>query len=195
MIHLRWSIALLASAILAGAGVVLLTAGLHDRSSATVRDLADRARQVQSRLSGFDAEAAQVQAGLAAYERLLAQRIIGPENRHEWLEQIDRIRTARRLLALRYEFQPQTTGNKDLAGDDGGGYKVMVSTMTLQLDLLHENDLMGLLADLRMSVGAWLLTRECRIDRLPEVAGGTDGSQALLRAGCVVDWVTLREAS
>jgi hypothetical protein len=196
IMHLRRSLALLASTIFVGAGMVLFASHLHDRASTVLGDLGRRADQVHSRLSTFGAEATQVKAGFAAHESLVARRIIGPEDRQQWLEQIDRIRQARRLFAVRYEFQPQTAASKDLAGDDiADGYQLMVSTMKLQLDLLHEYDLLGLLAELRLSVGAWLLTRECRIDRLPEIAGSAGRAQARLRAECVIDWLTLRETS
>jgi hypothetical protein len=196
LIYLRRSIGHLTAAILGGVSMVLIAAYLQYRSDGDFRDLTEKAHKVQARISGFSAELARVQAGLTVYERLLAQGFIGPEQRQQWLERLGSISSARRLLALRYEFQPQSGANAAWGGNDvGDGYKLMVSTMTLQLDLLHENDLIGLLADLRASVGAWLLARECRIDRLPELGDGADRVQARLRAQCAIDWATLREAS
>jgi hypothetical protein len=196
LIYLRRNIAYLALSILTGGCIVAFAGYLHHRSISSLGDLIARIDQVQSRLSGFSTEAAQVRAGLTAYENLSALGIIGAEDRRQWLEQLDSVGHARRLLGLQYEFQAQVSAGKELGGSDSGdGYQLMVSTMKLQLDLLHENDLIGLLADLRGTVGAWLLTRECRIDRLPESIGSADGTRGRLRAECTIDWATLREAS
>jgi hypothetical protein len=63
--------------------------------------------------------------------------------------------------------------------------------MKLEMMLLHENDLLGLFADLSAQVPALVSVRQCTIERLP---GAPQQNQAaLLRAKCEVDWITLQE--
>jgi hypothetical protein len=67
----------------------------------------------------------------------------------------------------------------------------MSSTMNLQMPLLHENDLLGFLADLRRNVHAHLMVRDCAIERGAQAQERCVAAQ--LRAVCTIDWITLRE--
>jgi hypothetical protein len=194
VLRLRWSIALLVLAILVGVIVVLLARQIAGEAAAIVGRLTVQAGQIRSRLNGFDNEEAEVRDGIAAFQRYSAQNMIGPEDRRQWLTQIGQIGSRRHLLATRYELQPQgAVSPESMPGDETGtGYQFMSSTMKLQIDLLHEDDLLELLADLRRSVRAHLLVRDCSIERLPK-ATIADASPAQLQANCVIDWITLRE--
>ena len=75
---------------------------------------------------------------------------------------------------------------------DGTHYELMSSAMKLQMRLLHEEDLLNFLADLRDSVSAYLRIRRCDLDRLPR-SGNMPVTSAELKAECLIDWLTLRE--
>ena len=116
------------------------------------------------------------------YQDLVARGIIGQEERLDWVEQIARIKAARRLLDVQYEIQPQAPiGDAALPGGAAAGpYEIMASTMNLHMQLLHEDDLLGFLDDLRQNVHAQLLVRECRIAR---GAGSTSRAASAQLAG------------
>ena len=62
----------------------------------------------------------------------------------------------------------------------------------LQLQLLHEEDLLNVLADLRNTAKAQVLVRSCEVSRQPRPPGDSPGLHANLKAQCLLDWITLR---
>ena len=70
--------------------------------------------------------------------------------------------------------------------------ELLASKMTLDLALLHEEDLLRFLDDLRRAVSAYVLVRSCTIDRSLGVAPDR-GAAPRLRARCDVDFVTIRD--
>jgi hypothetical protein len=126
----------------------------------------------------------------AAFSRLQARGIIGDEQRLEWVELLKDIREKRRLVDLEYEISPQ----HPLDSTAGSGFAFFVSTMKVQLKLLHEEDLTRFLSDLRQRAKALIQVKSCSVSRLPRGTGDGSGS-ALLQADCQIDWVTLHDIS
>lgn len=172
---------LLTCALLGAAAVAAgLTFLAQERRSN--RQVMAELRDVQSRLARIDDETADLRGNVERYEEIAAKGVLGPERRLEWVECIARVKAARRLFEMRYEFSPQ----KPLAADHDG---FMVSTMKLHMELLHEEDLTGFLDDLAQTAPALLHVRACSMERL---GSGRDGS-AQLGAECTIDWITLKE--
>jgi hypothetical protein len=63
--------------------------------------------------------------------------------------------------------------------------------MKLEMPLLHENDLLGLLADLSSQVQALVSVKSCKLERIPAPPAQTNA--ATLKAACEIDWITLQE--
>ena len=79
-------------------------------------------------------------------------------------------------------------------GAIGGGHEFMSSSMKLQMQLLHEDDLLGFIADLRSRVRALIVVRQCSVERIARGPAATErGVQPQLKADCELDWITLRE--
>lgn len=192
--RLRWSLVMLAVALLAGAAMVLFPQKLVDRAERNQRQLSTEQKDIRSRLVHAREEEQAIRDRIGRYRHILASGLIDQEERLRWVEQIARIKAARRLLDVQYELSPQHPIEEAVlpGGPVAGGYEFMASTMKLQLALLHEDDLLGFLDDLRASVRAHLLVRECAIERATAPASER-GPAPQLRADCTIDWVTLRE--
>jgi len=143
--------------------------------------------EVRQRLASGGAEAAALRARIDRYREIEARGIIGTEQRLEWVERLAAIEKSRRLGAIRYELAVQKPAPLP-GGSTSGGYEFMASTMKLQLPLLHEEDLLGFLADLGAGVAAWPRVRACNVERIADATAGG----ANLRADCTIDWITLR---
>jgi hypothetical protein len=65
--------------------------------------------------------------------------------------------------------------------------------MKLQLKLLHEEDLLRLLGDLRNQANALIAVKSCNISRLALTPEERANSHANLAAICEIDWITLRD--
>jgi hypothetical protein len=192
--RLRWSLIFLAIALLAGGAVALISKQAVDRAETIQRQLISQQQDIRSRLSRAHEEEQDMRGRIGRYQALRDNGIIGQEERLDWVEQIERIRSQRRLLGMQYELSAQRPVDDPIlpGGGIAGHFEFMASTMKLRLQLLHEDDLLGLLDDLRKAVHARLLVRDCTIER-QSVAPAESGLAAQLRAECTIDWLTLRE--
>lgn len=192
--RLRWALSFLLLSVAASIGIVL--AALHHARQADAENrqaIAER-DEIRTRLGRAQDEAEEIRLKISRYRELVERNYIGQEHRLEWVERIAQIKAARQLIGVRYELGPQKPVDpRVLPGvQPMGGYEFMASTMNLQMQLLHEEDLLNFLADLQSGIHAFLHVRNCSIERIRR--GGADrGPVAQLHASCVIDWVTLRE--
>ena len=181
--------ALLAVLLLAaGAGLIW---GADSRLDAAVRQAqaaqAER-QQAAERLARISEEEREVIEKLDVYKRLKQLNILGEERRLEWADAITRIRTQRELLDLSYRVDRQRL----LVSAPGkpANVEFYASTMRVQLALLHEEDLLRFLADLRASGNAYYSVRSCSLARTGQAATGATIAPRL-RAQCEIDLVTV----
>ena len=187
--HIRLS--LLVCAVVA---LLALTLAAVARMAANAeREATARARQellsLQQRLSALQGEQVERVIQLQRVHRLVPGGGSKPESRLHWLRLLQQAAARHHVAALDYELEP--------AAATGPGAPqpaaLPLSRLRLRLDLLHEEDLLGLLADLRRQFRALLHVRSCSIERLPEAE--SEGGWAMLRSQCNVDLLSLRELS
>lgn len=186
---LGWSLVLLLLSLLVT--TTLVGAVLHYGNQAEQSHQQALARQAESRsrLARANQDEQEIRAKIIRYQELIEQGRSAPERRLDWVETLRHIKEKRRLLELEYEIAPQRA--LDAKNLVSGGYSFLVSPMKLEMSLLHENDLLGLLADLSTQVEALVSVRRCKIERLPQ--GTPQHAAATLKAECDVDWITLQE--
>jgi len=177
--------------------VVLLAVGggLIWGADATLRAASQQAeaaqaerRQATERLARISEEEREVIEKLDVYKRLKTLNILGEERRLEWADAITRIRTQRELLDLSYRVDRQRL----LASVPGKPANVdfFASTMRVQLALLHEEDLLRFLGDLRDSGNAYYAVRRCSLTRTGQPPAGVQISPRL-RGECEIDLITI----
>ena len=125
---------------------------------------------------------------IGVYQELKRPNILGEERRLEWADAVNRIRVQRELLDMRYRVERQ----KLLTSAQGKPANVdfYASTMRVDLQLLHEEDLLRFLGDLRESGNAYYAVRRCAITRTGQVPTTTGGLVPRLRADCSIDLIT-----
>jgi hypothetical protein len=182
----------LAAIVLIAAGVWLVTIAGESRVKAQAQFAAAHAerRQNSDRLARIAEEEREVREKLDVYKQLKRLNILGEERRLEWADAISRIRNERELLDLTYRVNRQRL-LKSLPGKPGS-VDLYASTMTVQLDLLHEEDLLRFLADLRASGNAYYSVRTCSMRRTGQAATGTTITPRL-RANCEIDLITVMD--
>jgi hypothetical protein len=192
-LRIRWGLIFLVLAVFIGFAMTTTAQKLVVRAKLTQQQLLTQQRDIRNRLMRAPEEEQELRSKIAIYQQLQDRGIIGQEERLNWVEQIGKIKAARRLFDLQYEISPQKslTDTTLPGGAVGGDYEFMASTMNLQMPLLHEDDLLGFLADLRKTVHAHILVRDCTIERVPPNSESRLSAQ--LRAVCTIDWITLRE--
>jgi hypothetical protein len=181
--------ALAALALLAaGAALVAWSDGaLRDAKRALGLAQQER-KQNAERLSRIAEEEREVKANLAVYQQLKQLRVLGEERRLEWADAIARIRAQRELLDLRYRVERQ----KLLSAVPGkpANVEFFASQMRVELALLHEEDLLRFLSDLRASGNAYYSVKRCTLQRTGLAATGV-AMTPRLRADCLIDLITI----
>jgi hypothetical protein len=192
--QIQWAIAALVVMALVGIGSVWTTQQMAISTERDVRQATAARNDIQSKLSRAREEEQELREKINRFQALKAQGFIGPEKRLDWIETIARIKTARRIFKLDYELAPQRPVDASMlpGGASAGGFELMASQMKLQLQLLHEGELLTFLAELRKSVEALIQVRSCSIDRMPP-SKVDRSNNAQLRVDCTLEWITLRE--
>jgi len=174
----------------AGAALIWSAGGaLHGTQAQLAVAQAER-RAANERLARISEEEREVSEKIDLYQRLKGLNILGEERRLEWADAITRIRAQRELLDLRYSVDRQ----RQLFSAPGKPANVdfFASTMKVQLALLHEEDLLRFLADLRESGNAFYAVRKCAMSRTGQALTGATMTPRL-RAECDVDLVTIMD--
>jgi hypothetical protein len=152
--------------------------------------VADR-QAIQTKLSRATEEEREIREKLVDYRRLLARGVIGDERRLEWVETIGQIKNEHKLFEIKYRIDPQR--KLDLPGvTSSSEVEFRVSALKVEMQLLHEGDLLAFLDGLRSKLKAHVLVRSCSIERVNR-SGQDRGISPRLRADCVIDLVTIRD--
>ena len=192
--RLRWNLVLFVVLVLLGAGAVFASLRFSAQEGMANKQALAQRDDIQTHLSRVNEEAAEIRQKIGRYEEIAVRGYLGREHRLEWVERIAQVKNARRLIDLQYELSPQKPVEMSVlpGGSLAGGYEFMASTMKLKMQLLHEEDLLGFLADLNGSVQAFLHVERCNVERGGKI-GAERGVAAQLKADCTIDWITLRE--
>jgi len=171
-----------------GAASLYFTADARKNAQLAQKNSAQQRAELDTKLKQVRDEEIEIKEKSIIFNKLRERGIIGDEQRLEWVELLKNIRDKHQLLDLDYEISPQrpleSTSPNDVA---------YASAMKLQLKLLHEEDLLRLLCDLRNQANALIAVKSCNISRLALTPEERANSHANLAAICEIDWITLRD--
>lgn len=187
--QLRLPIAVAVVSTVLGVVSLIASSGYLD----TARGVEAVARQsrlaAQERVSKVSEEERDIRENLTYFEQMRARGIVSVQNRLDWIETIARIKNARKLFEIKYSIDAQRL--LDYPGIvPVQNAEFVVSRMKLDIMLLHEDDLLEFLNDLRQEGKAHVTVKHCVVERLER--GAPTGLQPRLRAQCLVDLVSLR---
>lgn len=187
--ELKWSLgAFLLSLAFAGGLISLseeyLARSLKDREAAQ-----KQLTNARTQLLAAQSDQTNMSAYALEYNALLAQKVIGTEQRLDWMEGLERLRQQGKVLDFKYTISPQQ-GYTPSPAIDAGNFQLSRSSMTLQIDLLHETQLLHFLTNLNNQINGWFMLDGCSISR----TGAVD-DLAPLKADCTGGWFTMKNKS
>jgi hypothetical protein len=143
----------------------------------------------QQRYQASGSEQALIAANLPQYQRLIEAYFVGEERRIKWVDALRALHQRQKLFTIKYNIGPQED-YKPIFARDLGELTLRRSVMRLDLDLLHEGDILKLVESLAKSTAPFLL-RDCAISRIGDAISLQ--LAANLHAQCEIDWLTLHE--
>ncbi len=185
---LRLPLLLLLLVVGASAGIAFTTINFSNQWQQAYQQHQQQWRTLRQNHHQLEQDQQRIDTWLPAFETLRQQGFIGEEDRLAWVNALYAAADRVQLPALHHRFDAQR--NYDPKGVPvSSGIKLQVSRMTIQAELLHEEDLLRLLRSLAHYTGAWYKLQHCSLQRnrqavaQPLVAGN-------LTAVCSLDWIT-----
>ncbi|MCX7147447.1 MAG: hypothetical protein NT042_14920, partial [Sulfuritalea sp.] len=105
--RLQWAIAFLVIMALVGGGSLWTTQQLKKSSDKAFQEATAARRDMQTKLARASEEQQELRDKISRFQALKDHGYIGPEQRLDWIEAVARIKAARRIIKLDYEFSPQ----------------------------------------------------------------------------------------
>ncbi|MGZ8262440.1 MAG: hypothetical protein ACXW11_11315 [Methylotenera sp.] len=161
----------------------------QEQALQTQQNLLNAARQ---RYQSSGTEKDTITEYLPQYQALINKGFVGEERRIEWVDELRAQHKNHKLFGIKYSISQQEDYKPTFA-PTLGGFVLHRSIMKLDLDMLHEGDILQLTDSLSAKNAAPFMLRDCEITRLN--AGGALSKQLIanLHAQCELDWLTLRE--
>jgi hypothetical protein len=186
--RLQSTLLFLAICLLVAGGAVWFALTLNKQTAQAHTAAMAAEKEMENKIARARSEEQELRDKITRFQALERRGIVGAEQRLDWVETIGRIKTARRISRLDYEFAPQRPVDATIlpSGATAGGFAIMASQMRLRMRLLHEGDLLNVLDDLRATAPALIQVRGCKIDH-------SDSTQ--LKAECTLEWITVKEGA
>lgn len=124
------------------------------------------------------------------YGALIDRKIIGDDQRLDWMEGMEKLRGQYLVTDFRYSIAPQ----KIYAPQppiNGGNFDIHYSETKLQFDLLHEAQLVNFFAALRNQIKGWYQLEGCALQRVSD-DNTAAATSTHLKAECNGGWITLK---
>lgn len=129
---------------------------------------------------------------LPQYQALITKGFIGEERRIEWVDELRAQHQLHKLFGIKYSISQQEAFKPSFA-PNLGGFTMHRSVMEIDLDMLHEGDILQLTDSLSAKNTSPFILRDCEITRLGSTSNLSNQLVANLHAHCELDWITLRE--
>ncbi|TAJ76498.1 MAG: hypothetical protein EPO42_12355 [Gallionellaceae bacterium] len=191
--HIKWSLLAFMLSLLMGGSAIWMgdeydTSALEDRQNAQkqVIDARNKLAAAQNDLENMSTYALE-------YAALVDHKIIGGEQRLDWMEGLEKLRQQHHVMDFKYTIAPQQSyaPNPPLVS---GNFEISMSGVTLQMDLLHEMQLVKFFQSLREEIKGWFVVDHCTLNR-PDSAGSPLAGASFvpqLKAECSGGWITLK---
>jgi len=190
LIFMRWSILAICASALVSA-IALYASGEYAKTSQHgLRNAQAMLNDARNRLATAHQDQENMAIYTNEYDSLNERGIFGDDHRLDWMEGLERIRQKNLATDFRFNIAPQKTYAMQPPADSGN-FDIHYSEMKLQLDLLHEGQLLDFLNALRSQIKGWYQLEGCTLQRATKETGGATASMQLT-AECVGGWVTLK---
>jgi len=129
------------------------------------------------------------------YKALISSGIVGDEHRLNWVDAIEKITELNKIPYLKYKIDKRQNFNSSALTQSYPGIQLLVSTMTLEMQLLHEGDLYTVLNNLQQEAKGLFNVNSCDIIRnITSIESLIDSqTDKNFSAKCDLSWYTIQQ--
>lgn len=149
--------------------------------------------RISSKYLQIDEQDATIKAYYPRFVKLHEQGVIGTERRLDWLESLQRVTDTLEIPGLSYEIasQQQSKINWPI---ETGSFELYSSTMKLNLEMLHEADLLRLIDRLGQTNAGFFSLTDCSMSRRSTEIH-VDSLSPNVTANCNLEWYSIKLSS
>lgn len=130
------------------------------------------------------------------YAELPEKNIVGEENRLSWVDAIETTARQLKLPHLKYRIEKRQALNAAPLKQSFPGIDVFFSSMTLEMQLLHEGDLYRFIDQLQNRASGLFNVERCALQQNSTLHSSVlqSGTDKNFSTACVLNWYTLQPA-
>lgn len=194
--YIKWSLLFFLLALVGGSAMLIFSGSYATRAQQEQKAAQHKLSEAQhhlgearNRLAAAQGDQKNMATYALEYADLLDRKIIGSDQRLDWIEGLDEIHKRNHVLNFKYTFAPQQPYTSPLPVDSGN-FDLNLSMMTLHFDLLHEEQLMDFFDTLRTGMKGRFILDRCALAR--SGIANESSSAPQLTAECTGGWLTLQ---
>ncbi len=186
---LKWSLGAFLLSLLLGGSLIAASNQSQEQALKNRQTAQSQLGEARSQLSAAENDQENMSSYAMEYNTLVTQKVIGNEQRLDWIEGLEKLRQQGRVLDFKYTIAPQQAyaPNPPL---EAGNYQLNRSNMSMQIDLLHEEQLLHFLSAMHSQIKGWFILDGCTLSRA-EASADTSP----LKAECTGGWFTMKNRS
>lgn len=194
---MRWSILAICASLLASALAIYSSGEYADKTQKNLRNAQRQLADARNRLNAAQDDQKNMAIYADEYGVLLERKIIGDNQRLDWMEGLEKIRMQNLAVDFRYNIAPQKIYAPQPA-IDSGNFDINYSMTKLQLDLLHEGQLLDFFTAMRKQIKGHYQLEGCTLNRTTANPNADDDEitpttvASHLKAECNGGWITLK---
>lgn len=184
---LKWGISSLLISLGIAASLITYSASYQDSALKNRQAAQQQLTEARNHLANAQSDLENMATYQLEYKALEARKVIGNEQRLDWIEGLEKLRAQGHVLDFQYAIAPQQiyAPNPPL---EAGNFALNISPMTLQIDLLHEEQLLHLFTALHSEMQGWFILDRCSLSH----ADAAVESISSLKAECAGGWLTMK---
>ena len=152
---LKWSLGAFVLSIVLSAGIISLSNSYLETSLKGRQIAQQQVFDTRAQLLAAQSDEENMSAYAFEYNSLQGQKVIGDEQRLDWIEGLEKLRQQGSVLDFKYTISPQKSHRP--TPRLMSNFILSRSSMSMQIDLLHEEQLLHLFADMHSKLNGWFM--------------------------------------
>ncbi len=196
--HIKWSLLAFTLSLAIGGSAIWLSTTYKFAALKALEAAQKQVRETSNMLSATQSDLKNMSTYALEYASLVDRGVVGGEQRLDWIEELEKLRRQHHVIDFKYTIAPQQPYIPTPALNTGD-LEINLSGLGLQIDLLHEMQLIEFFEALRSDMKGWFVVDRCTLER----AATADTAEtplptnigAQLKADCAGGWITLKNRS